>query len=225
MPRRAPKVVSPPEPDIPDDVMEALGVAVERFPVGEPSRRSSETDSEDGNRSLAEVSAELVPLADTLRATIADIALIPVARATPAQRTDLVDLRQRLDRARADLSTWVDAIDISFRRAAIETGAKEFALEDGVVTIEQPRGEWVVNVPALRDEIKAFVAHGVLTQEEFDGIFTNEVKIKADNGRLNSLAAKRGEELAEAIARNRAWKAGDPAGAKVRIQRARKEDA
>lgn len=202
------KVVSPPELDIPDDVLTAL-------------RR------EDAPRSLADVSRELLPLSDQLRATIADIALIPVERATTVQRTELVELRERLYRAMADLSTWVDAIDIGFRRAALATGASEFVLTDGVVKVEAPRGEWVVNVPALHAELKEFVAHGVISQEELDSIFTTVVTEKANGSRLNYFASKRGEELAEAINRSRTWKAGDPAAAKVRIQRivpSQKED-
>ena len=209
MAKRTPKNVTPPvddTPDIPDDVMAA---------IEDPSRASTKTRG----RSLEELRTELVPLADTIRATISDIALIPIARATPEQRTQLVELRTVLDAARGDLSTWVDAIDISFRRAAIETQANEFVLADGIVTVEPPRGEWVVNVPALRDELKAFAASGVISQEEFDSIFKTEVVTKADGNRLRYFGEHRGTELAEAIARNRVWKQGDPNAAKVKIKR------
>jgi hypothetical protein len=209
MPRK-PKPVTPPADDIPDEVLVALGA----FDLPVPPE-----PDDDSRRSLEEVSAALVPLAETLRATIADIALIPVASATKAQRSELIALRGKLDRARADLSTWVDAIDISFRRAALETGATEFVLDDGVVKIEQQRGEWVVNVPALHAELNELAAHGLLSQEELASIFTTVVIEKADNSRLNYFASKRGTELAEAIGRGRMWKAGDPTAARVRIQR------
>jgi len=203
---RTPKVVtpepSPPESDrldIPDDVIAALnGTAV---------------------ISTADLATMLVPLANGIRATIANIALLPVARATPEQRTQLVDLRDELYKTMRDLSTWVDAIDISFRRAALEMGATEIVLADGVVKVEAPRGEWVTNVPALHAELKEFVAHGVISQAEMDSIFTTTVEEKANGTRLNYFASKRGEELAEAINRNRMWKAGDPSAAKLRFHR------
>lgn len=205
MSRAKPKNVTPDEAEPPIDIPDAVIARIAEPSVAPPS--------------VEDVSRALVPLSGGIRATVADIALIPIDRATPAQRTQLVALRQQLDETRRDLSTWVDAIDISFRRAAIETHASEFALEDGVVTIEQQRGEWVVNVPALRSELKELVAHGTLTQVEYDAIFKTVVTEKADNTVLNRLAEKRGDEIREAITRNRVWKAGDPAAAKVKIQR------
>lgn len=210
MPPRKPKNVTPDdELDIPEDVVAA---------IAKPAVASAD-ETTAHPKTLTEVSRELVPLADSIRAAVADIALLPVARATPAQRTQMVDLREMLDAARRDLSTWVTAIDISFRRAALETNASEFALAEGVVQIEQKRGEWVVNVPALRDELKAFVAAGTLSPDEFEAIFKTKVEVVADNTKLNHLAQKRGDELADAISRNRTWKPGDPAAATVRIKR------
>jgi hypothetical protein len=175
---------------------------------------------EDDRRTLAEVTLELVPLTSSLRSTIRDIALIPVARATPAQRTDLIDLREQLSRAMRDLSTWVDAIDISFRQAAYEVQASEFLLTDGVVKIEPQRGEWVVNVPALQTELKEIMAHGLISQAEYDSIFTTVITEKANGSRLNYFSSKRGGDVAAAIDRHRMWKAGDPNAAKVIVQRA-----
>jgi hypothetical protein len=194
--------------------------ADEAYERGVVSAGETTDDEEDRPpRSLEEIRTELEPLGQRIRASLADIALIPVAKASPAQRTELVTLRADLDRVRADLSTWLTAIDISFRRAAMETGADEFPLTDGVVKIEQQRGEWVVNVPALRTELKEFLAAGVITEHEFESVFSTVVTEKADNTRLNALGKHRGGEIAEAIGRSRVWKAGDPANAKVRIQR------
>lgn len=193
-------------PTVDDDLEDLIGAAVDRTTGTELVP-------------LAEISAALRPAADIISATVSTIALVPINRATPAERSALVDLRNQLDRTRADLSTWVDAIDISFRRAALETGATEIVLADGVVSVEAPRGEWVVNVPALRSELKELVAHGLLSEEEFDSIFETVVTEKANNSRLNYFASKRGQELADAIARYRTWKEGNPANAKVRIKR------
>lgn len=173
----------------------------------------------DDPMTLEDVQRTLVPLAATLRATVADIALIPVARATPAQRAQLATLREELDRARRDLSTWVDAIDIGFRIAAVDLGATEILLEDGAVKVEPPRGEWVVNVPMLRQELDELRKHGIISKEEVDSIFKTTVTEKADNTRLNYFAKSRGAEIAEAIERARVWKPGDPAAAKVRYMR------
>jgi hypothetical protein len=211
MPRKA-KDVTPTPVEIPDDVMAALSGMVVITEIPDTLTPQSLTD----------VATTLVPLAQQIRATISDIALIPIARATPAKRTELVNLRDELYRTMRDLSTWIDAIDISFRRAAADTGATEFVLEDGVVKVEPQRGEWVVNVPALRAELAEFVAHGVISKAEFDSIFTTTVVEKANGTRLNYFASKRGEELAEAINRSRMWKDGDPAAARVRFQRASK---
>lgn len=192
-----------------DDLDELLGAAADKA--------ASHADRD--VRALVTIADTLRPATDTIRATVADISLLQVARATPAQRTALVELRALLDRARADLSTWVDAIDISFRRAAVETGAAEIVLADGVVKVEPPRGEWVVNVPALKAELSQLAAHGLLTADELDSIFTTTVSEGANNAKLNYFAKQRGQEVAEAIGRYRVWREGNPANAKVRIQR------
>lgn len=176
-------------------------------------------DSEPHPATLEDLSRALIPLVDQLRATVADIALMPFASATPEQRTALVNLRQQLDRPRADLSTWVDAIDISIRQAAVDAQAKEFLLADGRVTIEPPRGEWVVTVPALQRELKELMAHGLISQADIDAIVTTEVTVKANNAVLNQLGKSRGKEVAEAIARSRTWKAGNPTSARLRFER------
>lgn len=179
---------------------------------------------DDEPQTLEELSRALIPLVDQLRATVADIALIPFASATPEQRTQLIRLRQQLDRPRQDLSTWVDAIDISIRIAAQDTQAKEFLLADGKVIVEPPRGEWVVNVPGLQGELKELMAHGLISQAEIDDIIVTEVVTKANNAKLNALKAKRGEAVAAAVDRWRVWKAGNPTSAKIRFERPGRED-
>lgn len=215
---KARKNVTPePEFDIPDGMLEEL--------TSSPVAIGHELAGTEGDEpaTLEELSRALVPIADQLRATVADIALINFAEATPEQRTQLIRLRQQLDRPRADLSTWVDAIDISIRQAARDTQAKEFLLADGKVVVEPPRGEWVVNVPGLQGELKELKAHGLVSQAEIDDIITTELVTKANNAKLNQLKAKRGEEVAAAVDRWRTWKDGNPTSAKIRFERPGRE--
>lgn len=166
---------------------------------------------------LENAAKALVPLADGIRITLADIALIPVHNATPEQRSQLVGLREELARVQRDVTTWLDAIDLSFRHAAEAMGAKEIPLANGVVKVEPPRGEWVVDVAGLRSELKEAQAHGLISAEEIDSIFKTKVEEKADGTRLNYFARNRGDELAEIIERHRRYVPGNPNAAKLRF--------
>lgn len=208
MPRK-PKSVTPAAAPVDEDLDEFLeDVVASKAPA---------------SSSLPDLTAALTPISDDLRATISQIALIDVAKATPAQRTQLVNLRDRLDTTRRDLSTWVDAIDISIRQAAITLGADEIPLADGVITVERPRGEWVVNVPRLQEELRELVAAGVVTAEEAADVVTTKVETVADNRKLNYLVKHRGAAVTEAVSRTRVWKEGNPTSAKLRF--ARRADA
>ena len=212
----SPKNVTPPPFEIDPELLEAAApIAPTTHLQAIVDRGLDEINPED----LGALAVRLTPMANLLRASVAEIALIPVDRATIEQRTQLADLRALLDAARADLSTWVTAIDIGFRRAAMTTGASEFRLEDGLVRVEVPRGEWVVNVQALQSALRAFVESGELSEEEFNDIFTTTVTPKANGTKLNYFSTKRGEALAATINLYRVWHEGDPNAAKVRFTR------
>lgn len=169
---------------------------------------------------LAETTAVLVPLADRIRNTLAGIALIPIDRATAAERTHLVNLRTEIQRIHRDTTTWLDAIDLSFRRAAMNLGAKQIPLTDGFVVVEPPRAEWKVDVAGLEAELKELVkAGGNLSVEELGSIFEVVVTTKANGSRLNYFARNRGDEVAEVIERHRELVPGNPLAAKVQINR------
>ena len=210
MPRQS-KDVTPPEPSLEDDVAAFTAAIAEDGKVPELAPHQGQT--------LEELRLALVPVANDLRATVSGITLLDVIRATPAERAELLEVRNQLDSARRDLSTWVDAIDISFRQAARESGADEIPVEGGMVKVEQPRGEWVVTVPTLKEELKKLVALGHVTEAEVDGIVTTVVTEKADNAKLNYLVRHRGAEVKAAIDVSRTWKEGNPMGAKVTFQR------
>lgn len=171
--------------------------------------------------SLRAATRELVPLADRVRLTLSSIALIPLATATPEQRSEIVALRREIERVAQDTQTWLDAIDLSFRYAATELGqAKEILLADGVVKVELPRDEVKVDAAALRAELLEASKHGLISLEEIDTIFKTVVETKADGSRLNYFARNRGE-LGEIIERHRTRTPGNPLGAKLRyVQRA-----
>lgn len=174
---------------------------------------------------LEPITRELVPLADAIRNTLAAIALIPIAQATPEERTALVKLREEIERIRRDSQTWVDAIDLSFRHAAVALAAKQIPLADGVVTVEPPRGEWKVDVAPLKAELVELAkAGGQVSLEEIDSMFKTVVETRADGTRLNYFARNRGAEVAEVIERHRRWQEGNPMAAKVRIQRRATDD-
>ena len=211
---RPKKNVTPAEPSLADDAaafLDAVGDKVADAVGAEAAAPAG--------RSLQEVGLALIPLAEDLRTTVSEIALLNILEATPAQRTDLVRLRAQLDNARADLSTWVDAIDISFRQAALASHADEIPLADGIVKVEAPRSEWVVNLPHLRTELEALVEKGLVTEAEIDALFTTTVTEKADNAKLNYLERHRGGLVADAIARARTKKEGNPMAARLTFQR------
>lgn len=160
----------------------------------------------------------LIPLADSVRATLADIALVPVAQATPEQRSQLIALRSEIARVQRDTTTWLDAIDHAFRHAAQQLEAKEIPTANGVVRIEPPRGEWIVDVQALRRELAEAARNGgPLSAEEVDSIFKTTVEEKADGTKLNYFARNRGVEIAEIIGRHRRFVPGNPLAAKLRF--------
>ena len=167
---------------------------------------------------LAPVVASLVPLGDAIRNTLAAIALIPVAQATPEERTQLIALREEIARVNRDTSTWLDAIDLSFRHAGQAMGANEIPLANGVVRLEVPRGEWRVDEQAMLHELREYAKNGgALSLEEVDTLFTTTVQTKADNAKLNYLVKHRGDEVAAIIDRHRTMVPGNPLAAKVKV--------
>lgn len=170
---------------------------------------------------LEPVITSMVPLADAIRNTLASIALLPLATATPEERSQVVRLREEIARFVTDGQTWLDAIDLSWRRAAEAMGsAREIPTADGVVKIEPPRSEWRVDAAGLRRELEEFAKNGgPLSKEELTSIFTTVVQEKVDNTRLNYFARNRGEELAAIVARHRQQVPGNPMAAKVRFHR------
>lgn len=170
---------------------------------------------------LEPVIAALVPLADSIRTTLASIALLPIAQATPEQRSQIVRARDEIERIRRDATTWIDAIDLSFRHAAQALGARQIPLADGVVSLEAPRVEYKVDVAALRKELREVAAHdaGNISLEEIDSIFETIITEKADNSRLNYFARNRGDEVAEIIERHRKRVEGNPLSARLTFKR------
>lgn len=145
------------------------------------------------------------PAADSLRNAVAQVRLVDIAAATPAQRGGIVALRQSLHRAIVEASTIVDTIDMAFKTAAAATGAKQITAGDaGVVRIEQ-RGEWKVDVPAMRQALEGLVDAGVITTLELEAAFTTEITQKVDNRKLKYLADNRGEEVRLTIDAHRVY--------------------
>lgn len=167
----------------------------------------------------ADVARSLIPIADELRASLADARdlLVELHTATPEDRAKVVELRRTLESVRRDAATWVDAIDMAFRFASQRLGgAKQVVVGDGgVVTIAPQHGEWKVEADALRQELLELVPHGVVTKDEIDAVFTTTIEVRADNRRLNALKANRGEAVAEVIDRHRRYMDPDPNRAKV----------
>jgi len=145
------------------------------------------------------------PAAAALRHALAEVRLVDLVAATPDQRAGIVALRQALDVAVRDASTIVSAIDMVFREAARQSGAKQIpAGSAGIVRVEQ-RGEWKVDVPKMRATLEELVKAGAISQPELDYTITTEVVTKADNRKLNFLADNRGDAVREAIDAHRSY--------------------
>lgn len=167
------------------------------------------------------ITRALVPLADRLRLTLADIEMIALHEATPAQRSQLATLYDEIDRVVRDATTWRDAILYAFRDAAIRLNAKEIPLADGVAQFVPPRDEWRVDVPALAAALRDMVRKGLVSQGEYEQVFTTKVEEQANGTKLNALARNRGDEVKAAIDAHRRLIPGDPLAAKVKFVRNR----
>lgn len=137
----------------------------------------------------------IAPIASELETALRAVVLDDLTSSTPEQRGNLVALRQVLDAVARDASTMRDAIDGAFRGAAARTGAKQITAGDaGVVRVEQ-RGEWKVDVAAMRSALEELAAAGQITSAEIGQVFSTHIEEKADNRKLNYLAENRGEEV------------------------------
>ncbi len=155
--------------------------------------------------SSAAMVALVAPIAQQLTEALARVELVDIVRSTPADRAELVALRKQLDVVRRDAAAVVDAIDMAFREAARQTGAKQISLGDeGIVRIEQ-RGEWIVNVDQMRNALDELVGLGLVTEAERDAVFTEKVTRSADNRKLNYLAENRGEDVRAKIDEHRQY--------------------
>lgn len=168
---------------------------------------------------VANARRELVPLADRLRLTLADIILFPVEAAAPQERADLVALREEVDRIKRDASMWVDAIDLAIRRGAIALGgAKQIPTAGGYIEVTPQRDDVKVDAAGLREELIDLArTTGAVTDEDIEAVFTTVVEVKADGSKLNYLARNRGAEVADAIERHRTRTPANPLGAKLRF--------
>lgn len=166
---------------------------------------------------LEDATRAIIPLADRVRLTLADIHLIPLAKATPQQRTEIVKLRAEINRVARDAATWVDAIDISFRHAAVELGnVREIPLADGIIKVDWPRDDVKVDAGALKKELEELSrAGGPISLEEIADIFTTVVEVRANNTKLNYFERNRGEAVAEVIQRHRTRTPGSAMGSKL----------
>lgn len=159
-----------------------------------------------------------------LTAQIGTLADLPdLALASPEERGRIAALRNRIAGVHRELGTWIEAIDHSFRVAAYRMGAKQLTTDDGVVRVEVARGEWKVRVSDLRAELEELVPHGLISAAELAEVFHTIVEERADNRRLNFLAANRGDEIKAAIERHRTWQEPPLSSARVRYDR-QKED-
>lgn len=179
----------------PDDVLEELGRTERAVTTVEPT-------------TVAAVYERLLGIGDLVRATVPEIHLQPVAKMSPEARQEIAQVRTVLDHLIGDLALWRDAIDVSFRRAAIAKGQKQIRLADGSVKVEPARNEYIIAEPEkLRDEL---YGQPELSREEVDSIFTLKTELVPNNSKLNYYRDNRGEEVAAIIDQHRVQKLGDP---------------
>lgn len=189
----------------PDDLLEELAAGAKwKHDVGlEPTASGVVARTQ-----LAAIYQSLVDVGDAIRDSVPEIKLEPVDRMTPEARSELAIVRMELDRIGKDVFLWRDAIDLSFRRAAIKKHAKEIRLANGNVKIAPPRDEWIVGDPrALRE---ALYERPELSREEVDAAFTEKSTVTANNTKLNAYAANRGDAVAAIIDAARIREVGDP---------------
>jgi hypothetical protein len=146
---------------------------------------------------------------------LAALEAYPVASATPAERADLLDLREAL----IDLSNAVrirlGAIEMAFKRGMEELNAKELPVAGwGPVRYVPDAGSWEVHADSLRADLAALKVYGLIDDDDLDRAFKVVVMTTADNRVLNGLE-KRGDAVRAAIEKNRTRREGREMGGKL----------
>lgn len=153
---------------------------------------------------LARVIDNLAPLTETVRATLSDPAFtVRFDEATPAQRAEIARLRRTLMDLAAPLQVRIRALDDAVKIAAARSGAKQFPLEHGRVSITPPQNDWVVETQSLRDALVECIEDGAITMAEINNALQPYTAYKADNRLLNYLRDNRGDKVRAAIEKHR----------------------
>ncbi len=162
--------------------------------------------------------ATLRTVAAATKALLAELDTYPVARATPAERTALVDLYWQLKALATPAFDRARAIEMAWSRGMAELGAKKLPLADGrMVVYEAPAASWQVDAPALKRDLAELRADGLITDADLGRAFTTTIEVKADNRVLNNLADSRGEVVAGVIAAHRTRPEPSPLAGRVKF--------
>lgn len=141
--------------------------------------------------------AVIVQGADLL-AILRSIELPRALEASPSERLALADLHQALRSMARDLGARASAVELTWKHAFEQLGARKLPLPDGRFVTYEPSTEYVVDGPTLRKELLTLVERGFLTTEEVDDAIAPVVTYKANHSKLNNFA-RRGTEVAEII--------------------------
>jgi hypothetical protein len=160
------------------------------------------------DRELPTVSGIATVAAD-LRDMLRDMESFDMVRATPSQRSQMVEWRYLLLDWIEPLRTWLNRLDAGWREAAERSGARQFPLHTGgVVSVDEAPTTYSVQEQQLRSALLAHVRDGLLAQEDVDRAITPMTTYKVDNRVLNTLARNRGTAVAETIEKYRQKVAG-----------------
>jgi hypothetical protein len=170
-------------------------------------------------RALTTIADSLAATVATVRQSLADAPTfqLRLEEASPAQRYEIVRLRQMLVELREPINARIAALDMHARRVYATTNADQLPVEGtGNIVIEPPANEYVVKEHELRAALLDLAEAGLITKAEVDAAITEQVSYKADHRKLNYLAKHRGDEVKDVIDAYRARVKPDPYRAKVR---------
>ena len=137
------------------------------------------------------------------------------AVASPAERAGVASLRGELREIELLARSRGTTIDLLFKRAFVEMGARSLPAGGGVIRYEAGKSSYSVRDEALYGALVAFVIEGVLTQEELLAAVQPVTTYVVNHVKLNTLARNRGDAVREATEPHRTRIEPDPMSGRV----------
>jgi hypothetical protein len=137
------------------------------------------------------------------------------AVASPAERASVAALRAELREIEQLARSRGTTIDLLFKRAFAQMGARSLPAGGGVIRFEEGKAGYSVRDEALYAALAAFVTDGVLLQEELLAAIQPTTVYVVSHTKLNALARNRGDAVREVIEAHRTRLEPDPMSGRV----------